>query len=111
MEINPIEGAIKNMLPLWGNQQAEDFERIINKAMEEKDKDKLMEACKQLEANFISLMLKEMRKTIPEDPLTGNNLANDIFTSMLYDKYAELMAQSGGFGLAEEIYNQLSKKV
>ncbi|MGB9779580.1 MAG: rod-binding protein [Caldanaerobacter sp.] len=111
MEINPIEGAIKNMLPLWDNMQTKDFENILNKAMEERDKNKLMEVCKQLEASFISLMLKEMKKTIPEDPLTGNNLANDIFTSMLYDKYAELMAQSGGFGLAEEIYNQLSKKV
>jgi flagellar protein FlgJ len=111
MEINPIEGAIKNVLPLWDNVKAEDFENILNKAIEEKDKEKLMGVCKQLEANFISLMLKEMKKTIPEDPLTGDSLANDIFTSMLYDKYAELMAQSGGFGLAEEIYNQLSKRV
>lgn len=56
-------------------------------------------------------MLNEMIKTIPEDPLTGDSLANDVFTSMLYDKYAEILAQNGSFGLADQIYNQLSKKV
>ncbi|HHW57349.1 MAG TPA: muramidase [Clostridia bacterium] len=88
-----------------------DFERIMQQAIKEKDSEKLKEACKQLEANFIGLMLNEMKKTIPEDPLTGNNLSNDFFTSLLYDKYAEILAQNGAFGFAEQIYNQLSKKM
>ncbi|HCD08885.1 MAG: rod-binding protein [Thermoanaerobacter sp.] len=111
MEINPISNNAVNKLQIDLRKDGSDFERIIQQAIKDKDKQKLKEVCQQLEATFIGLMLNEMRKTIPEDSLTGNSLAKDVFTSMLYDKYAEMLAQNGSFGLADQIYNQLSKKV
>ncbi|WP_028991981.1 rod-binding protein [Thermoanaerobacter thermocopriae] len=111
MEINPVDNININNLQIYLQKHSSDFERIIQQAIKDKDQQKLKEACQQLEAVFIGIMLNEMRKTIPEDPLTGDSLANDVFTSMLYDKYAEMLAQNGSFGLAEQMYNQLSKKV
>ncbi|EGD53062.1 FlgJ-like flagellar protein [Thermoanaerobacter ethanolicus JW 200] len=111
MEINPINNSDINKFQIDLQKDGSDFERIIQQAIKDKDSKKLKEACQQLEATFIGLMLNEMIKTIPEDTLTGDSLANDVFTSMLYDKYAEILAQNGSFGLADQIYNQLSKKV
>ena len=74
-----------------------------------KDTDKkLMDLCYDMEALFIGNMLKSMRKTIVENDFFGKSLAKDIFQDMLYDEYAGLMARTDQFGLAHQIYNQLS---
>jgi flagellar protein FlgJ len=74
-----------------------------------KDTDKkLMDLCYDMEALFIGTMLKSMRKTIVENDFFGKSLAKDIFQDMLYDEYAGLMARTDQFGLAHQIYNQLS---
>jgi flagellar protein FlgJ len=68
---------------------------------------KLLEACYEMEALFIGTMLKQMRKTIEESDFFGKSLAKEIFSDMLYDEYAKLMAKSDQIGLARQIYKQL----
>jgi len=70
--------------------------------------DKLKAACKGMEAMFLNLLLTEMRKTVPQDPLLGESNQQDIMQSMLDGEMTKNMSQSGGFGLADMIYRQLS---
>ena len=96
-------------------KEKRDFAEILMKeistgnkpAPEETDK-KLMDLCYDMEAMFVGNMLKSMRKTIIENDFFGKSLAKDIFQDMLYDEYAQSMARTDQFGLAHQIYNQLS---
>jgi len=64
---------------------------------------------RKLEALFITQMFKAMEKTVPESGLTGarkNNLPSMMFSSVMGDAVAE----QGGLGLSEVIYNSLREK-
>lgn len=69
--------------------------------------DRLREVAAEFEAIFIKQMLSAMRETLQEENrLVDTGLSGDIFEDMLYDKYAEQMAKTSGFGLAEMIVQQ-----
>jgi len=74
-----------------------------------KSADKVKKVAVEFESIFLGYMLKQMRKTVPDDPLFGNSTAKDIFYDMHYDNMAKEMAKAGGIGLATILYNQLSK--
>ncbi len=69
----------------------------------------LLSACRDMEALFTGIMLKSMRETIHENNFFGKSIAKDIFSDMLYDEYAKLMAKTDQIGLARQIYDQLSE--
>jgi flagellar protein FlgJ len=69
---------------------------------------KLKAACKEMEAVFLNLLLKEMRKTVPKTGLVGNSSQEDIMRSLLDSEMTKNMAQAGGAGLAEMLYRQLT---
>lgn len=73
------------------------------------DKDgKLREACKGFEAVFVQKMWEQMRATIPEGGyLKGKE---EKFWQSMYDQeLAKKMTDAGGIGLADMMYEQLSK--
>ncbi len=102
--------------------RAGEFERILRAEMKRNDgaaaakadgrsgmpEKKLLDVCYEMEAIFIGQMLKTMRKTVMETDFFGKSLARDIFNDMLYDEYAKVMAKSDEFGLARQMYKQLS---
>lgn len=67
----------------------------------------LENASQQFEALLLNQMLREMRNTVPESGLFEKSMAEEIFTSMLDEQYADAMARSGGIGLARMIVDQL----
>lgn len=71
---------------------------------------RLKEACQQFEGEFMSLVLQEMRKTIPKDTLLGDDgHTQEIFTGMMDDEVAQQMAKQGGPNdLAMQMYRQLA---
>jgi Rod binding domain-containing protein len=74
---------------------------------------RLKAACQQFEGEFMSLVLQEMRKTIPKDTLLGDDgHTQEIFTGMMDDQVAQQMAKQGGPNdLAAEMYRQLAGKM
>jgi flagellar protein FlgJ len=68
----------------------------------------LYKACLDFEAIFIKQMLNVMRKTVQKEGLLDGGLSEDIFEDMLYDEYAEKMARTAQFGLAETMYLQIN---
>ena len=59
------------------------------------------EAAQAFEALFVEQLLKEMRKSVPEDGLFKKGFAEQTFEQMLDRTYAGLMATRGGIGIAE----------
>lgn len=69
---------------------------------------KLYKVSQDFEAIFIKQMLNVMRKSVSKTGLMDGGMAEEIFEDMLYDEYAQKMAKSGSFGIADMIYRQLS---
>ena len=88
---------------------AEDARKLTNAGPVGRDENdrKLLDACYEMESIFVGLMLKTMRKAVPQSGFFGESLANDIFRDMLYDEYAKIMARSDQLGIARQIYDQL----
>jgi flagellar protein FlgJ len=77
------------------------------KNRDDKDPEALKELCRDFESVFIHTLFKEMRKTIPESELLGNDMASDLFEEIMDMEVARDMASKGGFGLADMLYRQL----
>jgi flagellar protein FlgJ len=73
-----------------------------------KEDAKLKAACKDMEALFLNLLLREMRKSVPKAGLIGNSSQEDIMRSLLDSEVTKNMAQAGGVGLADMLYRQLT---
>ncbi len=113
MSVNSI-----NMLQTKGQMQAQDLELKQNQVTSlgksnmsaaEKEK-KLREACEGFESIFIQKMWQQMRATLPqENPLVGRE---EKFWQSMYDQeLSKKMASSGGVGLADMMYDQLSQNL
>lgn len=72
-------------------------------------KDKLAGAARQFEAIFVRQMLAEARKARPagEDSLFGGQ-AMDTFNQMQDERFAQIAADRGAFGLARSLEAQLA---
>jgi Rod binding domain-containing protein len=89
------------------------IQMVNNNDMSVNGKDKserLAKAAVEFERMFAEIMVKEMRKTVPENTLTGRSTGEDIFTEMLDSEYTKLMVKNGNFGLAKTIISQMSQR-
>lgn len=69
----------------------------------------LLDACRQLEALFLKMMLTQMRQTLPKGGIIDGGRAEEFFTSLLDDSIAAEAAAGGATGLAELLYLQLKE--
>ena len=78
---------------------------------EEIEAKKLREACQGFEAMFLSMMYKQMRATVPDNELFGKKSnALEIFEDMRDTELMNAAAKSGGIGIADMMYKQLTIK-
>ncbi len=66
----------------------------------------LAQAARDMEASFLSIMLREAGVGVPRSAFGGGS-GEEQFTSFLTDAYAAKMAESGGIGLAERLFHAL----
>lgn len=77
-----------------------------------KDKKNLKAATQDFESIFIKILLDAQDKTIDrENSMFYGGNGEDIFRGMLNGERAKSMAQTGEFGLAKLMYDQLSKNL
>lgn len=64
----------------------------------------------ELENYMVKMMLSSMRNTIQKTSLSGENneYARKMYDDMMYDNMAEAMTKNSSFGLADQIYIELS---
>ena len=71
---------------------------------------KLYEKSLEMESYIVKMMLSSMRKTVMKAD-NSKNYAKDTYEDMLYDEYATMMTKKAGFGLADQMYLQLSQGI
>ena len=67
------------------------------------------EAAQQFEAAFLAEMLKYTGLNATSDTF-GGGAGEEAFASFLTDEYARLLAQRGGIGLAEQVFELLKQR-
>lgn len=69
----------------------------------------IREAAVEFEAVFAAQMLKPMFEDLSSDGLFGGGHAEDIYRSLMVREFGKLIAQRGGFGLADAVAAELLK--
>ena len=69
---------------------------------------KLYESCLEMESYLVKMMVSQMRKTVVKANGEGD-FASKMYEDMLYDEYAVSMTKNAGFGLADQMYIQMSR--
>ena len=103
------------------NSQSADFDcRMKRLSMTFKDETlnskqnreaELKKSCMEMESLFVMQLMKEMRAAIPKSGLMDGGKAEEIYTSMLDNQYAKNITENGGLGIADQLYEQLTKKM
>jgi flagellar protein FlgJ len=75
---------------------------------EYKDEKELKELAQQFESIFMNQLMKSMRATLPKDGLLSS-FSVDMYESMFDQQVAGEMSKGQGMGLADVLYNQLSR--
>ena len=71
---------------------------------------KLYEKSLEMESYVVKMMLSSMRKTVMKAD-SQSDYAKNMYEDMLYDEYATMMTKNAGFGLADQMYLQLSQGI
>lgn len=114
MQISGIgnEAKLKAVNAIDNKQETTEFAAKLEKAAaalkDDKEKAKLKEVCKDMEAVFLNLMLSKMRETVPKSKLMGDSSQEELFQSMLDSEMTKNLAKAGGMGLADMLYKQLT---
>ncbi|MFI3230175.1 MAG: rod-binding protein [bacterium] len=89
--------------------EQESFQNILQNAVDTGSEEEIKEACYEFEAYFLNLMLSTMRNTINyDDGIFARSDAEETFQDMLDEEVTKNLASSGGVGLADMMYNQLT---
>lgn len=72
------------------------------------DRSRLAAACEQVESLFLTMMLKEMRRTIPDNGLIPQSSATRMYQSLFDNQLAENLASRKVTGVGELLYRQLT---
>lgn len=68
----------------------------------------LREATGEFESLFIAQIMQAMRATVPESGLMGAGGGQRVFREMLDQELSRHVAHSGGLGIGEILYRQLT---
>lgn len=69
----------------------------------------LRQACRQLQGSFTRQLVAAMRATVHADGALQPAPGQELFTSLLDDRFADLIAEHSAGGLGEALYRQLSR--
>jgi len=91
------------------NQQTE-FSNILESAMQATDSQQKRAAAEEMESFFINMLFTEMRRSVPEPQgLFERSNAEKIFEDMKFEEIANQLAASGGLGIADMVYEDLTR--
>jgi peptidoglycan hydrolase FlgJ len=79
--------------------------------VQDKELKKLKKASDDFEQIFVSMMLKEMHKGLGKTGFLDKGPYEKMFRDLLLDERAKAMSQGAGFGLSNQLYNQLSASI
>ncbi len=89
--------------------EVERLSALATKKPDEMSDRELREVAKNFESLFVRILLKEMRKTIPGDGFLQYSHATQMYTEIGDDALASDIAEHGGLGIADLVYQQLKE--
>ena len=99
--------AISNAQGAIGHRQPEKLTTQQQQALQ-----RLHAAATQLEGVFLNMLFSAMRETVPKESIFGKESnAEETFQTMLDDQRSQAVAQSGSFGIAKVLEEQLKQSV
>lgn len=101
---------VNNNIIMRGLEKPHVLHEKMGKMDVDEDDKALMEACREFEAIFLSMMFKEMNKTVPESGLVEKSLGTKIFEDMYIEEISnEISKQDSGLGIADMMYQQFKQ--
>lgn len=104
MQVNAI--AKMNIAPQTAPDTAS---RTKDLAMQEEKQ--LKAVCKQFESLFVSMLMRQMRASIPKSGLIDGGNAEAMFQDMQDEQFAREVGGSGAFGLGDVLFKQLKQNI
>ncbi len=74
--------------------------------------EELMDVCKKFEAYFIEQVLKEVKKTVPDNSLSNDGPTSsmvDFFMDSTIQKVSESLQEKQNLGLAQQMFEQMKR--
>lgn len=106
--MNTISNALSNIQ--LASKPATITETTVSNSSSVKDP-KLMKACKAMEGYFVGMLLDEMQKSVPKDPMMGTGNQASIYQGMFDQAIGNEIGKSGSFGIADMLYKELSPNI
>lgn len=73
--------------------------------------EELMDVCKSFEAYFLEQVFKSMEKTIMKDEESSTDSGySSYFKDMLTQEYASNATETGGYGIAQMLYESMKRQ-
>jgi peptidoglycan hydrolase FlgJ len=72
--------------------------------------EEMRDVAKQFEGMVVRQLLKEMRKTVPNDGLIERSFATEMYTDIADDHLANQMSENKGVGIGDMIYEELKER-
>ena len=86
------------------------FDAILEAAKASGNTDELKDACNQMEAVFLDMIMDTMRSSANEtEGMFKKSDSEKMFQEMLDEEMTEKMSKSGGIGISDMIFDQMSK--
>lgn len=74
--------------------------------------EELMDACKSFEAYFLEQVFDSMEKTIMKDEDSSTDSSySSYFKDMLTQEYASNATETGGYGIAQMLYESMKRQM
>lgn len=99
----------QNMLEQATNKLNQQSTGVMTEEELAKRDKEIKDASVQLEAIMLKMIYNKMWETVPKDTLFGDDNAMDIYRDMYHEELTKQMAEAGGIGLADFIYQQMTK--
>lgn len=88
----------------------ESLKAISLRGSQKMSDEQMRETAGQFEEIMIRQLLKEMRKTVPQNGIIQNSHATEMYMEMMDDNLAAQMADSQSLGISELIYEEMKQK-
>lgn len=109
-----LSGLTNNLSTQYSQVYATASDSKLTQTLKNTSKDtsdeELLDACKQFEQYFVEQVFKEMEKTLPEGGIMGDNEYASMFGDTYVQTLAESVTDSGQLGLAQQLYESMSKQ-
>lgn len=81
-----------------------------DEVMSDMDKKKLKKVATDMEAEFLKIMMKQMKSTLSSEDTENKAPGKDIMTDFMIERFAEDASKNEALGIAKLIYEQYTKE-